>query len=513
MKKIVSIIIILSMLILPIYGEVISFEGGLVGDPTLNDNEYNYQEVIFITGKPIVLTGVVQKPDIPTDKDKFTIEYTYELQNPDENTVVERTARFDVKKTAKEGYNQTVYDYKLSELDETITIDGTSYILNSYIYDRSMIFDNTAAVDYFSGNMYLKRTYYTGGGTPIDYDEKVVIELTSKNNEGAMIGYNHKWGDAETYISKMTITAEVPNPDYDSNDANSEKKLSWKGFIDLKASNQKFSQFKYQKTAPQSISFLGSYVRVDEIENVFQYTYDLPTFDDEGRPQSKRNKGEESLRNDKIVDGTSMVIPSYNDIGGHWAEDSVFLLASLEVVDNSSKFYGPNQPMTRLEFVKMLSNAIASIEERSQTDIIRSLRPGSTQIFEDIPNSHPDYNYVLFAYNKGFVSGSDNRFKPDQIISRAEVITMMINALGLVDRAPQLPFETRYGDDESIPNWSKRFIYMADEIGLVKGYEDNTIKATSTVSRGEGAAMINNMIKHMKDNIRIDFREKVINRY
>ena len=93
------------------------------------------------------------------------------------------------------------------------------------------------------------------------------------------------------------------------------------------------------------------------------------------------------------------------------------------------------------------------------------------------------------------------------------MITIMVNSLGLESRAPALPFETRYSDDENIPNWSKRFIYMADEIGLVKGFPDNTIKPNSYVTRAEGAAMIVNLIYHMKDNIRIDYREKIINRY
>ena len=510
-KKIIMIVTIMALMLTPVFSEVVSFEGGLVGDPTLTNNEYNYQEVLFISGEPIVMTGIVQMPADPGDKDDYTITYNYELKNTVKNAAIDRTVTFEVTKEKKEPYDQTTYKYVLTQLDETITVDGTEYILDSYLYNRSMIYDNTAAVDYFSGNMYLKRTYYTNGD-PESYDQKIVIEMTANHDEGAMIGYDHLWGNAETYITKMTINGEVPNPDYDATDSSSEEKLKWFGQVDLRAAEQTFSDFQYQSTAPQSISFVGSYVRVDEIENVFQYTYDLPVFES-NLPTIKRNTGEDSLRNDKIVDGSSMVIPHYKDIGGHWSEENIFFLASLEIINNNSEFYGPDQPLTRIEFAEMISNSIATIDERSQTDIIRSLRPGATQMFNDIPNDYEFYNYVTFVYNNDIMSGYGNYFNPEDQITRAEVITIMINALGLENRAPQLPFETRYDDDADIPNWSKRFIYMADEINLVNGFPDNTIRPSAHVTRAEGASMIKALIDHMKDNIRIDYREKIINRY
>lgn len=511
MKKILALMILINLMIMPIFAEVGSFEGGLIGDPTMDENEYNYQEVLFITGEPILLQGVIQLPEIPDNQDTYNLTYAYELQNIAENVTVDRQVTYEVTKTVKEGYDQTTYDYKMTDLQETIDVAGTEYILNSKLDNRSMIFDNTPAVDYFAGNMYLKRTYYINGN-PLENDGKVTIEITSDHNEGAMIGYNHLWGDAETYISKMTINTELPNPTYDATDPTSSETIDWYGSVDLKASHQKFSDFKYQTTAPQSISFLGNYVRVDEIETVFQYTYDLPKFEN-GTLTTGRNKGENTLRNDKIVDGKSMIIPEIKDIGGHWSEKNIFFLSSLEIINNNSKFYGPDLLMTRIEFAEMVSNAIATIEKRSQTDIIRSLRPGAEQMFFDIPNDYEFYNYVVFVYNEGIMSGWQGYFYPDDTITRKEVITILVNALGLESRAPMLPFETRFSDDGDIPNWAKPYIYIADDIGLVTGFPDNTIRPNAGVTRAEGAAMVVNLINHMKDNIRIDFREKLINRY
>jgi len=500
------------MMIMPVFSEIASFEGGIVKEMTLTAGTYNYQEVLFITGEPIVLTGTVKIPTIPDNRDTYTLQYSYELKNIEKNVELSRSVTYSVTKDVKESYGQTLYDYEMSKLDESITVGGVEYTLDSKNFTRSMNYDNTPAVDYFSGNLYLKRIYYINGDQFINQG-KVIVETTSHNDEGALIGYDHLWGSAETYMAKMTIEKIWPNPNYDADDSSSPKELTWKGFVDLRASEQTFSDFKFQRTSPQNISFTGNYVRVDQIENVFQYTYDLPKIEDGQVVAGKRNIGEDNIRTDKVVNGDSMVVPRIKDIGGHWAEDSIFLLSSLEIINNDSDFYGPNLPLTRIEFAEMIANAIATIEERTQTDIIRSLRPGATQLFHDIPNDHPKYNYVLFVYNNDIMEGYANYFSPQEPLKRSEMVKIMIDALGLEHRAPQLPFQTRYDDDAQIPDWAKRHIYMADEIGLVKGYPDNTFKPDSYVTRAEAAQMVHNFIYHIKDNIRIDFREKLINRY
>ncbi len=492
MKKIIALFIIIGLQIVGVFGEIATFEAGLVEEETLKKNIYNYTEVIFITGEPIVLKGTVTMPkDKGSDKKSYNLSYKYDLKNVEKGATLTRTITYKVNKEKKK--NQTVVDVEISKLDEKINIGGEAYILDSFQFNKSKIEDNTPSVDYHSGNLYLKRIYYLG--TPIENKGKVTTTITSKGDEGAMIGYHHFWGNAETYISKMTIL--------------SEKEETWEGFVDIKISDQTFSTFKYQSTAPENISFTGSYVRQDKVENVLQYTYDLPDLSD----KTKRNKGEETLRNDKIVDGTSMIIPYFKDIAGHWAENDIFLLASLEIIDNETEYFDPNNYLTRIEFAKMISNAIADIETRTKSDYIRDLRPGKKQMFYDIPKDYKDYNYVKFVYDNGIMIGASDFFNPDSKITRAEVITIIIRALGLVNRAPQLPFETRYDDDKNIPTWAKRSVYMADEVGIIEGYPDYTIRPQKFVTKAEGARIIKSLIDLMKDNIRIDYREKIINRY
>jgi hypothetical protein len=89
---------------------------------------------------------------------------------------------------------------------------------------------------------------------------------------------------------------------------------------------------------------------------------------------------------------------------------------------------------------------------------------------------------------------------------------MIVRALGLENLAPAPPYKTIYLDDDDIPFWAKDSIYMANEIGLITGYDDGTIRPDNFVSRADAAVFIENFINHIKDEISYDYREKIINR-
>jgi len=511
-KKLVLILLILSLVNSVGFADIVSFEAGVMGDPTLNAGEYNYKEMIFITGEPIELVGTVKVPEIPTDKDTFTLSYTFELQNTAKNAAVTRSVKYDVVKTVEDKYKQTTYEYTISKLDESITIGGVSYNLDGFLYNKSILYDNTPAVDYFSGNIYLKRTYHINGDRVTNQGTVTVVTTTTK--EDRLIGYDHYWGSAETVILNQKITGVVPNPAYNATDPTTEPTITWSGNVILKLSGVDQKRFEYLHTTPQSISFRGSYIQSEEKENVLQYTYDLPTVAANAPiDNSTRKKDEKNTSADQFIDGKSLITPKIKDIGGHWAEEDIMLLNSLQVFDDNSEFFGPDLPITRLEFARAISNAIADIPERTQADIIRSTRNTEDKIFKDILGTHEYYNYIEFVKNKGIMQGEFDYFLPDRVLKRSEVITILVNTLGLNSLAPAPPYKTIYKDDADIPNWAKDSIYVANEINLVTGYEDGTIRPNERVTKAEATRMIVKMIDHIKDNIKIDYREKIINKY
>ena len=269
------------------------------------------------------------------------------------------------------------------------------------------------------------------------------------------------------------------------------------------------------ETDPQNISFRGNYVKTSNDENVLQYTYNLPTVDTAGAvTESSRNEGEVNLRNDIITDNTSLITSKIRDIGGHWAERSIYLLTSLEVFSADTSFFGPDLPVNRMDFAKAITKSIAEVEPFTQQDLIKRDRQRDREdLYIDVDSDDPELAFVEFVKEKGLMSGEGDYFMPDRTLRRAEAITIMVNALGMTHLAPSPPYKTVFADDSDIPNWSKDAIYVANEIGLIGGYEDGTIRPDKIVTRAEAAAMLETFIYHIKDNITYDYREKVINRY
>lgn len=104
------------------------------------------------------------------------------------------------------------------------------------------------------------------------------------------------------------------------------------------------------------------------------------------------------------------------------------------------------------------------------------------EVFSDVPANHP--NAVAIAYFKqmGWVQGyDDGSFKPDQLVNRAEFLTMLTNVLG-VDFAGGI-FEDCFVDVTD--QWFSVFVCYAKTMGWVGGYSDGTFNPSQTVVKAE----------------------------
>ncbi len=490
------------------YADMAGFEGGVQGDPTLKTDTYNYEEFCFLTGVPILLTGTLSVPPPPVGKELYTLSYKYDLANEDEDIKVTRKITVEVTDKKNTVFKQTQRKTKITSFSESVTAGSNKYTLNSYIYTKSALVDNTPAVDYSSGTFYGKRTYLING-TATKNEGKIVIET----NGDPVIGYNHYWGDSLTTVVDHRITGQVENPDYDSTDSDSEKYLDWEGSVSLRISRTDKRSFSKIVNSPQTFSFRNGYVKNRTLENILQYEYDLPKIDDDGLPTSKRNKATKNLRRDALLDNESLLSPKYRDIGGHWAEEPVFLLASLNVFNNDSSYFSPDTPITRFDFARAIANSLSEVKELTAAERVKLKRdPKAVKLFDDITVDDPEYAYVKFVKERGIMVGENSYFLPDRTLRRSEAIQIMVNALGITHLAPSPPYQIGYSDEYEIPDWSKDAIYMAKDISLVTGYEDGTIRPNEMVTRAEAAVLINKFIQHIREDINYDYREKIINK-
>ena len=56
--------------------------------------------------------------------------------------------------------------------------------------------------------------------------------------------------------------------------------------------------------------------------------------------------------------------------------------------------------------------------------------------FQDVDPNHEGYDKVMYLYEHGIVSGNGSSFRPDDIISAAELICLLERAFGVEDRIP-----------------------------------------------------------------------------
>lgn len=87
------------------------------------------------------------------------------------------------------------------------------------------------------------------------------------------------------------------------------------------------------------------------------------------------------------------------------------------------------------------------------------------------------------------MGGSDNRFAPDEPLTRAQFTTLLVRALGLREDAGAAKFE-----DVQLNEWYAGAVGAAEKAGLVKGYEDGTFRPNARITRAQMSVMLLNVL-------------------
>lgn len=484
------------------FADIPHIEGGVSGDLTLKAGVYQFDEVDWLSGEPVVMTGTVTVPAIPTT-DKYKLTYSYDLANTTKKATMVRKITYDVEKIKNADVSQTTYKVTVSKLDETYKVGSDTYTIGSYIFNKSILEDNTPSVDYYSGSTYIKRVFYKNGDVKSNSGKVTVI-----TNTDTLVGYKHRWGNSETQIITENITGEVVKTSGSTTTTE-----TWKGNAQLKMSTVEKERFDYVKTDPQNISFKGNFTEIRQQENLLQYTYDMPTVGTSSINDLVRNKGEKNIKKTAIMDSKALITPKLRDTTGHWAETPILLSTSLELFSADSNFFAPDAKITRKDFIKGLVRVVSDVKPLTSAELIkRSRGNGTTLPFPDVAANDPYISYYEFAKANNMIVGESDFFYGDKPITRAQMITAVINTLGIAEMAPQPPYKTGFRDDASIPYWAKDAIYMANEVGLSTGYQDGTVKPNQEVTRAEAAAMFVKLIDHLRETISYDYRDQLINR-
>lgn len=428
----------------------------------MGHEELTAKEVVFLSGTPIVFEGTL-KVDESIKKESETKSYEYSLTS-EEGYTLTREVEYTIDSTEKSN-SQVVRDWVLNDFSESIEIGKTTYTLIDYEISQSEVKDIKPIGDYYAGNINLEKIYETESGQ---------IKL---RGAGTIVGYDTAWAKNETV--KMNYVIQ----DYEK---------SWSGKYVTTVSDTDQKKIKYIENSPTEISFFGSFVMTENNISTLKYTSEMPEIYN-GKVLDYIEKDSDAYKYESFPIQTRLVEHSLSGIRGHWGEQELKKAFALEFMDEWDSTDTPDTGVTRGEFAKIMALLLKlNVKEYIDNEVN----------YKDVPVNNEYYKYIRALTEKGVVSGTGNsRFQPNAIISRAEAITMIINAIGFENRAPEAMPRLTFNDADKVPKWAIKYIYVANKIGIVNGNEMGQIMPDKKLTKAEIATICNRLITYITEEL------------
>ena len=174
-----------------------------------------------------------------------------------------------------------------------------------------------------------------------------------------------------------------------------------------------------------------------------------------------------------------------------WAEESIeFLLEKGIVNGREANRFCPDEPVKRSEFVKMIAEAFGYEEEKGIG-------------FKDVSRDYWANKYISAVAGAGLIKGDTaGNFNPESNITRQDIATILYRVLVVKNyRFTVDSVKMKFSDHEEIGKYAFNGIAMLSEMGILNGYEDNTIRPKRTATRAETAVLVEKVIRLLEKEV------------
>ncbi|TBL78145.1 S-layer homology domain-containing protein [Paenibacillus thalictri] len=176
----------------------------------------------------------------------------------------------------------------------------------------------------------------------------------------------------------------------------------------------------------------------------------------------------------------------YSDVpAGHWAAQAVRTMSAQHIVNgvNETEF-APSAQITRAEFATLLVRGLGLTSSQKSS-------------FADVQPADWYAASIAAAAEAGIVNGrDDNRFAPNEPVSREEMAALLVRAAQYKGAKLQqaAALQGGFADQAQISGWAKTAVDTAAKSGLLQGKDAAKFEPHTPATRAESAQAIYNLL-------------------
>lgn len=184
----------------------------------------------------------------------------------------------------------------------------------------------------------------------------------------------------------------------------------------------------------------------------------------------------------KTTDTTG--VTGFTDTKGHWAETYINQIYEKGIASGkAADKFDPNANITRAELTKIAMKAFG----HNVGD-----QPAENP-FADVPKGEWYGAYVAMAKELNIVQGFSDGFHPNEPITRAGALKILLTASGL-----DIPDGTSDFTDVPADSWFAKYVAFAKANEIVGGFSDNTFRPDALITRAEVAKIVVKIMELVK---------------
>ncbi|MCQ6562252.1 cadherin-like beta sandwich domain-containing protein [Paenibacillus mendelii] len=181
----------------------------------------------------------------------------------------------------------------------------------------------------------------------------------------------------------------------------------------------------------------------------------------------------------------------FSDVAHHWGKQAINDMGSRMIVQGTGEgFFSPDKPITRAEFAAIVVRGLGLKPENDATGFVDVK---ASDWYSDAVRTAKRYQLIT-----GFEDGS---FRPMEMITREQAMTIISKAMTLTGLKDQLPVQDAivtlkpFVDGGQVALWAQSDVAACILAGIITGRSDATIAAKASVTRAEVTIMLQQLLK------------------